>query len=184
MTSVSQCDATPAAVPENARRSRQSCLDLLTMVIDHAPGGVRGTAVFLLDCGWGAGGNAKDDDWRLEDAVVAEVARRIHSVAPFWHQLLRGERGEFVVITQGLVDGGAVLSAAARLVHAFDDALQSSNLPICPEVGIGISFAPQYGASAEPILAAAEAGLRESMAPARRSRRTTLQSIPPRGSFS
>lgn len=181
---TASCDGDgPGAVPENARRSRECCIALLTTVLEHAPGGVRGTAVFLLDCGCAKGANGRDPASPLSDAVVAEAARRVHAASPAWHRLLRGERGEFIVIAQGLVDGGAVLGAAARLVHAFDDALQSSDMPICPEVSIGISFAPQHGARAEAMLAAAEAGLRESMAAARRGQRTVLQSIPPLGSF-
>ena len=181
MNSTSCEGGAPCAVPENARRSRQCCIGLLATVLEHAPGGVRGTAVFLLDCSRADGGEAA---WSLDDAVVAEAARRIRAAAPGWHRLLRGERGEFIVIAQGLVDGGAVLGAAARLVHAFDDALQSSDGAICPEVAIGISFAPQHGARAEAMLAAAESGLRESIAAARLGQRTTLQSIPPLGSFS
>ena len=175
--------AAPCAVPENARRSRQCCIDLLATVLEHAPGGVRGTAVFLLDCSRAGRADERDADRCLDDAVVAEAARRVRAAAPGWHRLLRGERGEFIVIAQGLVDGGAVLGAAARLVHAFDDALQSSDMAICPEVAIGISFAPQHGARAEAMLAAAESGLRESIATARLGQRTTLQSIPPLGSF-
>ena len=180
MTTPRSDDDARCAVPENARRSRQCCIDLLSTVLEHAPGGVRGTAVFLLDCGC----TSRDDNAdRLDDAVVAEAARRLHAASPAWHRLLRGERGEFIVIAQGLVEGAAVLGAAARLVHAFDDALQCSDMAICPEVSIGISFAPQHGARAEALLAAAESGLRESMAGARRGHRTVLHSVPPFGSF-
>lgn len=139
---------------------RNACLDLLATTLAHAPGGARGTALFLLDC-----------CRPLEDAVVAEVERRLRAAAPPWHRLLRGDAGEFAVVAQGLVDGGAVLAAAARLVHAFDDALQVSDLAPCPEVAIGIAFASQPTASAESMLAAAESGLRESRAAIRPGRR-------------
>ncbi len=165
-----------AALPEStdgAAQGRSACLAMLDAVLAHPPGGVRGSALFLLDgCGP-----------RLDDAVLAEVERRLRAAAPAWHRLLRGDSGEFVVIAQGLVDGGAVLGAAARLVHAFDDALQTSDLPLCPDVAIGIAFAPQHGARAAPMLAAAEASLRESRAASRLGRRGTLPAIPPLDSF-
>ena len=148
---------------------REACLDLLATVLGHAPGNVRGTALFLLDC----------CGPRLDEAALAEVERRLRAAAPAWHRLLRGDAGEFVVIAQGLVDGGAVLTAAARLVHAFDDALQTSDLPLCPDVAIGIAFATQHTTRAEGMLAAAESGLRESRAATRLGRRGTLPSNPP-----
>lgn len=161
-----------AAVPEpmhGARQRRSACLALIDAVLAHPPGGVRGSALFLLDC----------CGPQLSDAALAEVERRLHSAAPAWHRLLRGESGEFVVVAQGLVDGGAVLGAASRLVHAFDEALQSSDLPLCPDVAIGIAVAPQQGARAAPLLAAAESSLRESRAASRLGRRGTLPEIPP-----
>jgi GGDEF domain-containing protein len=111
------------------------------------------------------------------------VARRLRAACPVWHRLMHCETGEFFVVAQGLVDGGAVLAAAARLVHAFDDALQSSNLALCTDVAIGISCALQNHAHAEPLLAAAESALRESRAVARQGRRSGLTPIPPSGLF-
>lgn len=160
-------DAAPSDPP--ASRGRGACLDLLAAVLDHAPGGVRGTALFLLDC------CAPQPD----EAARAEIERRLHAASPAWHRLLRGDAGEFVVIAQGLVDGGAVLAAASRLVHAFDDALQTADLPLSPDVAIGIAFASQRSARAESMLAAAESGLRESRAATRLGRRSMLPSIPP-----
>ena len=162
-------DAAPPEPTGGAGQGRAACLAMLDAVLAHSPGGVRGSALFLLDC----------CDPRLDDAVLAEVERRLRAAAPTWHRLLRGDAGEFVVIAQGLVDGGAVLGAAARLVHAFDDALQTSDLPLCPDVAIGIAFAPQHGARAASMLAAAEASLRESRAASRLGRRGTLPAIPP-----
>lgn len=162
-------DAAPPEPAGGAGQGRAACLAMLDAVLAHPPGGVRGSALFLLDC----------CDPRLDDAVLAEVERRLRAAAPAWHRLLRGDAGEFVVIAQGLVDGGAVLGAAARLVHAFDDALQTSDLPLCPDVAIGIAFAPQHGARAASMLAAAEASLRESRAASRLGRRGTLPAIPP-----
>jgi len=152
------------ADPPSGDAGRQACLDLLSAVLAHPPGGVHGTALFLLDC----------CGPRLDPEAVAEVERRLRAVLPAWHRLLHGEAGEFVVIAQGLVDGGAVLTAAARLVHAFDDALQTSDLPLGPEVAIGIAFALQHGGRAEAMLKAAEASLRESRIAARLGRRGTL----------
>lgn len=166
-------DAAPPGPTGGTGQGRAACLAMLDAVLAHPPGGVRGSALFLLDC----------CDPRLDDAVLAEVERRLRAAAPAWHRLLRGDAGEFVVIAQGLVDGGAVLGAAARLVHAFDDALQTSDLPLCPDVAIGIAFAPQHGARAAPMLAAAEASLRESRAASRLGRRGTLPAIPPLGPF-
>ncbi len=149
-------------------RARDACLEALAAVLAHPRGGVRGTALFLLDvC-----------DLPLDESVIAEVERRLHAVSPAWHRLLRGAAGEFVVIAQGLMDGGAVLTAAARLVHAFDESLQGADLPLCPEVAIGISFASQHTARAEAMLVAAEASLRESRAATRLGRRPA----PPAGS--
>ena len=164
MNCVRRVDAAPR---DNTRRDE--CLALLATVLDHPPGGVRGSALFLLDC----------CGPQLDDAVLAEVERRLRAASPAWHRLLRGDNGEFIVIAQGLVDGGAVLTAAARLVHAFDDALQTSDLPLCPDVAIGISFASQHTARAEAMLAAAESGLRESRAAARLGRRSLSPSNPP-----
>ena len=149
---------------------RDACLALLDTVLAHPPGSVRGTALFLLDC----------CGPRLDEPALAEVERRLRGAAPAWHRLLRGDAGEFVVVAQGLVDGGAVLTAAARLVHAFDDALQHADLPLCPDVAIGISFASQHTTRAQGMLAAAESGLRESRAANRLGRRGTLPSNPPR----
>jgi hypothetical protein len=169
MTRGSLPDALPCDPSAGLRSGRERCLALLSTLIEHLPGGARGTAVFLLDC----------CGPRPDEAVVAEVARRLRAASPGWHRLLQGDAGEFVVIAQGLVDGGAVLAAAARLVHAFDDALQSSDMALCPDVAIGISFAPQHGARAESLLAAAESGLRESRAVARQGRRRRMSTIPP-----
>ena len=169
MTGLRVPDAGPCEPPEDLRSGRDCCLALLAKVIEHLPGGARGTAVFLLDC----------CGPRPDDSVVADVARRLRAASPAWHRLLRGDTGEFIVIVQGLADGSAVLAAAARLVHAFDDALQSSNLALCPDVAIGISFAAHNGARAEALLAAAESGLRESRAVARQGRRSRLVAIPP-----
>ena len=165
MNCARRVDDTPS---DDSRRD--ACLELLATVLAHPPGNVRGTALFLLDC----------CGPRLDEAALAEVERRLRAAAPAWHRLLRGDAGEFVVIAQGLVDGGAVLTAAARLVHAFDDALQTADLPLCPDVAIGISFASQASSRAEGMLAAAESGLRESRAANRLGRRGTLSSNPPR----
>ena len=148
---------------------RAECLALLAAVLDHPPGGVRGSALFLLDC---CGS-------QVSDAVLAEVERRLRAASPAWHRLLRRDQGEFVVIAQGLVDGGAVLTAAARLVHAFDEALQTSDQPLCPDVAIGISFAAKHTANSEAMLAAAESSLRESRAATRLGRRSMSPSNPP-----
>ena len=161
------CARRTDAAPSNS--GRDACLALLATVLAHPPGGARGTALFLLDgCGPPLG-----------DAVHAEIERRLRAASPAWHRLLRGDAGEFVVVAQGLVDGGAVLTAAARLVHAFDEALQSSHLPLCPEVAIGISLASQHAARAEAMLAAAESGLRDSRAATRLGRRGMLAPNPP-----
>jgi hypothetical protein len=173
MNGVCLPDGAPWDPPAGVRSGRDCCLALLSTVIEHLPGGARGTAVFLLDC----------CGPRPSDAVIAEVEHRLRAASPAWHRLLHGDTGEFVVIAQGLVDGGAVLAAAARLVHAFDDALQSSNQALCPDVAIGISFAAHNSARAEPLLAAAESGLRESRAVARQGRRRRLAPIPPLGLF-
>jgi predicted signal transduction protein with EAL and GGDEF domain len=167
MNCLRRVDAAPSDPPGNT--GRDACLVLLATVLAHPPGGTRGTALFLLDC----------CGPQLDDTVFAEVERRLHAAAPAWHRLLRGGKGEFVVIAQGLVDGGAVLTAAARLVHAFDDALQNSDLPLCPDVAIGISFAAKHTAHAEAMLAAAESGLRESRAATRLGRHTMLPQNPP-----
>ena len=164
MNCARRVDPTPS---DDTRR--EACLALLETVLAHPPGSVRGTALFLLDCC-----GPLDDDARVE------VERRLRAAAPAWHRLLRGDAGEFVVVAQGLVDGGAVLTAAARLVHAFDDALQHADLPLCPDVAIGISFASQHTTRAQGMLAAAESGLRESRAANRLGRRGTLPSNPPR----
>jgi hypothetical protein len=169
--------------PEIARSSRSDCLALLARIVDHAPGGVRGTAVFLLDCGGTSPDGRPGTCLQLDDAAVAEVARRLDAAAPAWHRLLRGEQGEFIVLAQGLVDGSTVLGTAARLVHAFDDALQGLALPSPAEVSIGIAFAPQHGARAQALLAAAESGLRDAMTTARRGQRRKRPPIPPLGSF-
>lgn len=154
-----RADAAPPRTPHGP--GRDACLRMLDTALAHPPGGARGTALFLLDC----------CGPRLEDAVLAEVERRLRSASPPWHRLLRGDAGEFAVIAQSLVDGGAVLAAAARLVHAFDDALQASELAPCPDVAIGIAFASQATADAESMLAAAESSLRESRAAAHPGRR-------------
>ncbi len=161
MSCVCLRDVGPCDPPEGVRPDRDCCLALLSTVIGHLPGGPRGTAVFLLDC-CGA---------RPGAAVLTEVTRRLRAAGPAWHRLMQCETGEFFVVAQGLVDGGAVLAAAARLVHAYDDALQSSDLALCNDVAIGISFALQNRARAEPLLAAAESALRESRAFARQGRR-------------
>ncbi len=165
----SRCLAPAAPSEPSDKRARTACLEVLATVLAHPPGGVRGTALFLLDgCGP-----------EVDDAVQAEVERRLGAASPAWHRLLRGDAGEFIVIAQGLVDGAAVLTAAARLVHAFDEALQSADLPLCPEVAIGISFATQHSARAEPMLAAAEQSLHESRAATRLGRRPAPPFIPP-----
>lgn len=181
MSGACPCDEACAPSAAVVRSSRDDCLRLLSTVIDHAPGGVRGTAVFLLDCDDALGGEARKS-LPLDDEVAAEATRRIRAASPAWHRLLRGERGEFIVIAQGLVDGGTVLGTAARLVHAFDDALQSSNRFVSAEVSVGIAFAPQHGARADVLLSAAESGLREAMASARRGQRRRRPRIPPSGS--
>ena len=163
-------DLAPPEPTDGAGQGRSACLAVLDAVLAHPPGGVRGSALFLLDC----------CGPRLDDTALAEVERRLHAASPAWHRVLRGDAGEFVVIAQGLVDGGGVLTAAARLVHAFDDALQTSDLPLCPDVAIGISFATQQTARAEAMLKAAESGLRESRAATRLGRRGTLPLDPPR----
>ena len=111
-------------VPRRAteRQTRADCIEMLSTVLAHAPGSVRGTAVFMLHSERRAGGDG-DAAWCLDDHVLADVLQRLAAAAPTWHRLLHGERGEFIVIAQGLVDGGAVLGSAARLVHAYDDAL-------------------------------------------------------------
>jgi hypothetical protein len=152
----------------SGQSGRDACLATLETVIAHPPGDARGTALFLLDaCGT-----------RLDEPVLAEVERRLRGVAPAWHRLMRGDAGEFIVIAQGLVDGGAVLTAAARLVHAFDDALRVADLPLCPDVAIGIAFASKQTPRAESMLAAAESGLQESRAAARLGRRSMLPPDP------
>ncbi len=173
MTCACPDDFAPPEPTDGAAQGRAACLALLDAVLAHRPGGVRGSALFLLDC----------CGPRLNDSVLAEVERRLRAASPGWHRLLRGDAGEFAVIVQGLVDGGAVLGAAARLVHAFDDALQTSDLPLSPDVAIGIAFATQHGTRAETMLTAAESSLRESRAASRLGRRGTLPSIPPLGSF-
>jgi predicted signal transduction protein with EAL and GGDEF domain len=153
-----------------ARQTRADCIEMLSTVIDHAPGSVRGTAVFMLHSERRAGNDA-DAAWHVDDDVAANVAQRLAAAAPAWHRLLHGERGEFIVIAQGLFDGGAVLGSAARLVHAYDDALREADLPVVCDVSIGIAFSPQHGGRAEALLSAAESGLRDAMRAARGGKR-------------
>jgi len=182
MSDACPCDVDCGSSPAIARSSRFDCLRLLARVISHAHGSVRGTAVFLLDCGDQAGEPTHAAGNHLDDMVVAAAVRNIRSASPAWYRLLRGERGEFIVIAQGLADGGTVLGTAARLVHAFDDALQGWHLPIAAEVSVGIALAPQHGATAEALLAAAESGLRDAMRAARCGQRQKRLAIPPPGS--
>jgi predicted signal transduction protein with EAL and GGDEF domain len=164
-------DPACACAPFRGRSSRQSCLAMLGAIIEHAAGDARGLAVFVLGRG-GAPGDPRDAARpHPDDPDIADVLRRLRSASPVLHRLLHGERGEFIVIAQGLLDGGAVLSAAARLVQAFDDARQGSAVPSPDDVSVGIAFAPQHGARAEPLLAAAEAGLRYAMQAARGGKR-------------
>ncbi len=149
------------------RRRRADCLALLETVVAHTPGGIRGTAVFMLDVDRRA--TPVDVVSRVIEPLLPEIARRLGVAAPSWHRLLLGEEGQFIVIAQGLVDGGAVLGCAARLVHAYDDALQVADTAI-GDVSIGIAFSPQHGARADALLRAAEAGLREAIAVARSGR--------------
>jgi len=171
MSGARPCDAPCSPAPFVSSSSRLDCLRVLDTVIGHAAGDGRGTAVFLLDGEDAPANGARARSLPLDDAVVAEAACRIRAAAPAWHRLLRGERGEFIVIVQGLVDGGTVLGTAARLVHAFDDALHRAQLPAPVEVSVGIALAPQQGANAQALLSAAEAGLRDAMAAARRGQR-------------
>ena len=177
-----ECMAESACSGAPARASRQDCLALLETIIGHAPGGVRGTAVFLLDCDDAAVGGTRGGRPVLDEATAAEAARRIRAASPGWHWMLHGEQGEFIVIAQGLVDGGTVLGTAARLVHAFDEALQGAEPPVTAEVSVGIAFAPQHGMRAESLLAAAESGLREAIGAARRGQRRRVPRVPPSSS--
>ena len=178
---MSDCrdDAACASAPGPCQAGREACLRLLATIIAHAGGDARGLAVFLLDHGDAPSNVRPPVRPALDEATVAEVSRRLRAVAPAWHRLLRGDRGEFVVIAQGLVDGGTVLGTAARLVHAFDEALQGAETGIDAEVSVGIAFAPQHGARAEALLAAAEASLREASIRARRGLRKRWSAAPP-----
>lgn len=167
-----------AASPGPCRGDREACLGLLAAIIDHAAGDARGLAIFLLDHVGIPGGAGSLARRSLDDATVVEATRRIRAAAPGWHRLMRGEQGAFIVIAQGLVDGGTVLGTAARLVHAFDEALQGAEPPVLVEVSVGIAFAPQHGARAEALLAAAEASLREATIAARRGQRKRTPSKP------
>lgn len=177
-----ECSTESACSCDPARSSRQHCLAVLETIIGHAPGGVRGTAVFLLDCDDVPVGAAPRGRHPLDDASSAEGARRIRAALPARHRMLRGEQGEIIVIAQGLVDGGAVLGMAARLVHAFDEALQELAPPVAAEVSVGIAFSPQHGMHAESLLAAAESGLREAIGAARRGQRRRRPLVPPSSS--
>jgi predicted signal transduction protein with EAL and GGDEF domain len=170
MSGAWSCDARCAASTAVDRSSRADWLRVLDTVVRHAPGDARGSAVFLLDFEATPDSGGPVDKPPLDAAIAAEAARRIHAASPAWHRVLRGENDEFIVIAQGLVDGGTVLGTAARLVHAFTETLQHAELPAV-EVSVGIALAPQQGASAPALLAAAEAGLRDAMATARRGRR-------------
>lgn len=150
--------STPQDDPAPVAADRAAIVSTLAAVLEQV--GARGTGVFMLACD----GPRPDDGapCRLDDALLAEVARRLRAAAPAWHRLLRNDAGEFVVIAQGLLDGGAVLGTAARLVHAFDDALLIACMHAGAEVSIGIAFAAQPGAHAASLLAAAESGLRDA----------------------
>ena len=178
---MSDCrdDVACAWAPSPCQTGRQACLRLLATLIDHAGGDARGLAVFLLDHGDAPSDVRPPARPSLDQATVIEVSRRLRAVAPAWNRLLRGDHGEFVVIAQGLVDGGTVLGTAARLVHAFDEALQGAETCVDAEVSVGIAFAPQHDARAEVLLAAAEASLREASIRARRGRRKRRPAAPP-----
>lgn len=155
---------------ELPRRSRASCLELLAVVLEHPPAGVRGTAVFVIDSDRRPSGVAGARH-RFGEDVLAEVARRLGAAAPPWHRLALTDADEFIVIAQGLADGSALLAAAARLVHAYDDALDVAGLQGLGDASVGIAFAPQHGRRADSLLAAAEHGLREALAAARQGKR-------------
>ncbi len=152
-----------------SRCSRAHCVALLETVLAHTPGSVRGTAVFMLDIDRQHAFDAAR--CRAFETMLPEIGRRLAAVAPTWHRLMLGENSQFIVIAQGLVDGGAVLGCAARLVHAYDDALQSGDASF-GDVSIGIAFSPQHGARADALLRAAEAGLRDSISTARLGQRS------------
>ena len=180
---MSDCcdDVACTSAPGPCQSGREACLRLLAAIIEHAGGDARGLAVFLLDHGDAPSDVRPPARLAPDPATVDEVARRLRAVAPAWHRLLRGDHGEFVVIAQGLVDGGTVLGTAARLVHAFDEVLQGVETCLDAEVSVGIAFAPQHGARAEALLAAAEASLREASIRARRGQRKRRPPAPPTG---
>lgn len=157
------------------RAGARLCVDQLATVLGRGPGEPHSTAVFLLDCAavCDAGGHALP--WHIDASASFEVAHRLRRAAPTWHRLLRSDEGAFLVVVQGMVDGRSVLGTAARLVHAFDDALHALNLADCIDPAIGIAVAPPHGARADALLAAAAFDLRDSMAFARSNAQTCLR---------
>jgi len=142
-------------------RGRAACIELLGELLNASNGGPLGVALFVLDCN-GTPAPRGVRSAQRSDRLAADIARRLRASAPLWHRLLRGDDDEFIVIAQGMVDGAAVLATAARLVHAFDDALHVAEAPDRPDVSIGIAYAPQHGRNAHALLEAAQASLRDA----------------------
>ena len=144
-----------ASRTESQTSRRSDCLELVSAVMAQVPSG-RGSVVFLLDYDR-SNEPVYETDPLQELGALDRVAQRLSTCAEFWHRIVPGDHGEFVVIAQGLVDGGAVLASAARLVHGLTEAIS-----FAAEVFIGIAMYPQHGATTQALLRAAELSLDEA----------------------
>jgi hypothetical protein len=140
---------------------------LLASVVRTQLEDCRGTVIFKLACNWSPLSQAERPsttcEWRIEEIVSLEAARRIRAIPPGIFRVLPLDTDELLIVAHGLVDGTAVLGAAARLVQCYDEVLRGADSPWCPDVAIGIALPQKSGGTIGSLLAAANSALRDSM---------------------
>jgi diguanylate cyclase (GGDEF)-like protein len=95
----------------------------------------------------------------IGDAVLVAVSRRLQHVLRSGDVVARLGGDEFIVLVKGLQASDAVLTIAAKIKRALDEALVIHEQAMVIGASIGISQYPQDGLDAEALLSSADAAM-------------------------
>jgi diguanylate cyclase (GGDEF)-like protein len=147
--------------PLTGLMNRASFDRALELAIAHAARAHSPAAVLFMDLD----GFKTVNDQRghaVGDLLLREVAARIMTSVREDDLLARYGGDEFVVLLEQLTDPHVVHAIASRVIEALSHPFSADGLTVRLSVSIGVALFPEHGASAEELLACADAAMYEA----------------------
>ncbi|HJV28339.1 MAG TPA: EAL domain-containing protein [Aromatoleum sp.] len=103
------------------------------------------------------------------DAVLVEVARRLHGVCRSRDTLARLGGDEFVILLEGVADAHAAAEIATRVLGVLEPPVRAAGRDIDVAASIGLAIHPDDGSDIESLLRNADAAMYAAKAAGRRT---------------